>query len=1360
MIKKYFWVPLIVAGLLIVPGNPLLAARRVEPVSNATVSNVPNGSRKALDSRRSRLVHVVQVDATANNGEYVGPEICELNCFAATASFTTVPYFSLDQPRTVTIVYNGDQAFPRPYIYADVNANDGTGVGVRFFDMSATLNGNPVTFITGGTTFRQSGSLSPTRITAEFDGAALSTNVYPLVVTVKATYNDNATAQTSRSASLLVVNETNSPVAKGWTVAGVQHLYSAIGGKYVATSGDGSAIAFTGLGVLALDYSKVTFDGATSTYTRTYNDGSRVIFNSVGQETSFIELDGRTYTFFYDPQGRLWSVRDPYRTQPDGTPASIGLAYDANGLHQIQEPGPDRWNWHGRNTWFVVDANRRLTSAQDPDGILTSYAYDASGRLSTVTDRRGSVTTLGYDSNSWKITSITLPQIAVDAGGGSTTLTTPVINLTPYQSGSPGAIVDEARRITTFTVNKYGQALDITAPYGQHTTIVRSGILPIRITHPQTGTDTLVYDSQGRVTKSHLAGEDSVKFSYTGFLLTTVTGPGSNSSVTYHYNASSKVDTVTRSGTPLQRTVLTYDNTTGLPATVSDQLHHQVTYLYDTNFGNVRSEVSPGNRSVTKIFDGFGRDSLVTPPTGAANVTVYDLMNRVTSDSAFTRKITFGYDQLYQTDLYDANGNHYHTDFNALGWPTRQCDAFALCSTTRYDASGALTSTTNRRNQVVSVTRDSLGRITSRTGPGLNPASYSYKSNGHDMVAWNSIETDSVYHNPGDKTTPATDSVITLIDLKRYKVFHGFPRQVGGVDSLDIRSNTNTMFDPRVTGYAPSGLLWYFRLGNSSIVFGPDADATGGMTNYPVSGLSRTSTALSTHKTNSVGWSFGVGSKLNRSYHYDLDNHIDQMMVGDPPTQLVFGYDALGQLVTRESRSGCSLLSSDSTSGYNYSCPTLVSSQTFSYDSMGNRRDMGGVPTTGNRYAAFNGATYSYDADGNVIHKSKPGVYDIYYYWNALSQLDSVVNNGYRTQFEYNAFDRPVRVKEGSSYPLQVQRYLLWDRENVLAQLDPAGQRLVDYSYLPGAPDHPIAYEHGATIPPAMAFVDVDEAGNVIGSSESGSVRQDNSYDAWGYVTSNLPTDQSLYWKGLFWNGPNTGLYYVRNRWYDPESGRFVSEDPAGFAGGDNLYTFADNDPINGRDPTGLTYQCIWIHTENPGWTESVNGMTVVHIIGSGNWACGEVSPTYPGATNSNPTPSGPNVGTGYGSGPAQSSPTSRAHPRNSADRTVCHADIRQVGWAAAGSYFQLGAYRFVTGFAKLASSEALWLSDDYLARFAANGMYLPALSAVKASEPSSPNPLQGTPWAMLYTAARNTPWLSVGVRIGEAINSCFGLTE
>jgi uncharacterized protein RhaS with RHS repeats len=46
-------------------------------------------------------------------------------------------------------------------------------------------------------------------------------------------------------------------------------------------------------------------------------------------------------------------------------------------------------------------------------------------------------------------------------------------------------------------------------------------------------------------------------------------------------------------------------------------------------------------------------------------------------------------------------------------------------------------------------------------------------------------------------------------------------------------------------------------------------------------------------------------------------------------------------------------------------------------------------------------------------------------------------------------------------------------------------------------------------------------------------------------------------------------LYYMRARWYEPRTGRFLSEDPVGLEGGINPYVYAGNDPINAADPTG-----------------------------------------------------------------------------------------------------------------------------------------------------------------------------------------------
>ncbi len=66
--------------------------------------------------------------------------------------------------------------------------------------------------------------------------------------------------------------------------------------------------------------------------------------------------------------------------------------------------------------------------------------------------------------------------------------------------------------------------------------------------------------------------------------------------------------------------------------------------------------------------------------------------------------------------------------------------------------------------------------------------------------------------------------------------------------------------------------------------------------------------------------------------------------------------------------------------------------------------------------------------------------------------------------------------------------------------------------------------------------------------------------------------------------GSDAGLYYMRARYYDPEVGRFISEDPIGFAGGDvNLYAYVSGNPINYVDPLGLWQYLGWKLLKNGG---------------------------------------------------------------------------------------------------------------------------------------------------------------------------------
>ena len=101
-------------------------------------------------------------------------------------------------------------------------------------------------------------------------------------------------------------------------------------------------------------------------------------------------------------------------------------------------------------------------------------------------------------------------------------------------------------------------------------------------------------------------------------------------------------------------------------------------------------------------------------------------------------------------------------------------------------------------------------------------------------------------------------------------------------------------------------------------------------------------------------------------------------------------------------------------------------------------------------------------------------------------------------------------------------------------------------------------------------------------ANSSGSIVESYNYDAYGNVTiknsGGNVISTSAYGNRFLFQGREydytTQLYNFRARWYDPETGRWLSNDPIGISGGLNLYAFCGNDPVNYMDPMGLD---IWV---------------------------------------------------------------------------------------------------------------------------------------------------------------------------------------
>jgi RHS repeat-associated protein len=87
-------------------------------------------------------------------------------------------------------------------------------------------------------------------------------------------------------------------------------------------------------------------------------------------------------------------------------------------------------------------------------------------------------------------------------------------------------------------------------------------------------------------------------------------------------------------------------------------------------------------------------------------------------------------------------------------------------------------------------------------------------------------------------------------------------------------------------------------------------------------------------------------------------------------------------------------------------------------------------------------------------------------------------------------------------------------------------------------------------------------------ANSSGTITESTEYDTFGNATNPLSTRYQFTGREF---DDFSGLYHYRARAYDSQIGRFISEDPIGFAGGDvNLYGYVKNRPLHSNDPLGL----------------------------------------------------------------------------------------------------------------------------------------------------------------------------------------------
>jgi len=185
--------------------------------------------------------------------------------------------------------------------------------------------------------------------------------------------------------------------------------------------------------------------------------------------------------------------------------------------------------------------------------------------------------------------------------------------------------------------------------------------------------------------------------------------------------------------------------------------------------------------------------------------------------------------------------------------------------------------------------------------------------------------------------------------------------------------------------------------------------------------------------------------------------------------------------------------------------------------------------------------------------------------WDARNQLVAVTVGTHRSEFTYDGQQRRVRIVEKESGATQSDTNVLWCEMEVCEERTPDGATVTRRILALGEQVGGIA-----------RFFAPDHLGNVTEVTDSTSaVLARYAFDPWGRQTVTTGSDVTNVGFTGHRTHASSATYLAPYRAYDASLGRWLSDDPIGFAGGLNFYGYVANNPIRHVDELGLRITCV-----------------------------------------------------------------------------------------------------------------------------------------------------------------------------------------